>query len=1087
MRISILFLFVGVLSISASVYSQDAKISIQEQDMSVNEVFAAIKKQTNYSFWFDVKEVDVERRVSLDVDNESVKSVLTRTLEDQDVFFALFGNHIIISKEDPYTTMAILQSITVAGTVTDVEGEPLPGVSVLIKGTTQGTATDVNGAFSLQIPNENAILEFSYIGFATQEITVGNRRTINITLNDDALQLDEVVVIGYGVAKRRDVTGSVSSLQAKEIAHANPVQPAQALQGQVSGVSINKRNSRPGSDYTIDIRGVHTFDYSNEPLVVIDGVMGGNLNTLNPSDIEAIDVLKDASATAIYGSRGGNGVIIVTTKKGKFGKPRVSYDGYAGVKTPTHLPNLMNAQQFYRAYEEVWKAERPEGYSPTTWTTTELRNVQQGKTVDWVKEVTAPSFQTSHAISLSGGNENTSNFFSASYLNEPGNLLNTGYVRYNLKASIDSELSKIVKVGITSYYTYSILNLGSNEVLRGAYRVRPTGSVYFDDLLNPTETNDRNIDGYAYWMGIKDTQVQNPILEVKPNAYKDETRVSNLLGNAYIELNPLKGLSFRSSLSASVFTSRKGVFVGADSKNRINQLPSANLENRINGSYTLDNILNYKKSIAKHDVNLTMAQSLFFERLENSMINVEDLPFDSDWHAVQTAAKINSPSSNMSTRALLSYMGRFNYTFNNKYLFTFTGRADRSSVLAPGNQWAFFPSVAIAWRAGDEDFIKNLNVFSDLKIRLSYGEVGNDVVAPYSTQALILRTAYNFGGTAAYGFAPRTLGNSKLEWERSSEYNLGFNMGFLQNRIYADVELYNKTTKSLIQRMKLPPSTGFLTTVDNVGKLRNSGVEISLRTVNVKNRDFNWTTSINFSANRNEILELYGGEITRDIDNRLFVGESIRSLYYYKFDGIWQLNEANEATKYNARPGEVKVVDKNNDGKISSNVDEDDRMVLGNSLPKWLAGMGNTFNYKNWDLSIFAYARIGVMFRNALLQGTMGELGSNRYNRLNLNYWTETNPTNDYFGVWQANPYREAIQYEYANFVRISNITLGYSLPQSLLSRMHFNNLRCYLQASNPFIFMKNKDHWMDPEFNSGTYQDDVPFATYMFGISMSF
>jgi len=973
----------------------------------------------------------------------------------------------------------------ITGIVVDKDGEPMPGVNVVVTGTNLGAITGTDGKYSIQAPPGAQSLTFTFVGMQPQEIPVGVSAQINVTMVESAFGLDEVVVIGYGTARRRDVTGAVGSVKSENIVKINPVQTASALQGQISGVNVNKINSRPGSNYNIDIRGVHSISFSSEPLVVIDGVMGGKLNTLNPSDIETIDILKDASATAIYGSRGANGVIIITTKKGATGKTKVTYEGYAGVKVPTHLPDMMTAQEFYHAYNDVVKAENP-GANPV-WTATELANVQAGRSVDWVDQVTDPSLQTSHVIALSGGNENTTHYFSTGYLNERGNLLNTGYERYNLKGTIDSRLNKVVKAGFTTYYTYSILNLGSNETLRGAYRVRPTGSIYYKDLVNPSETNDKDVNGYAFWMGIKDTQIQNPILEVAAENFQDETRVSSFLGNGYIELTPLKGLSFKSSLSASVYGSRRGEFRGKDSKARLNKLPIALTTNDVNSSYTWDNILNYKVVSGMHDLNITAAQSALRERFETSGIQVENLPYNSGWYAINTAALINGVSSNLIERSILSFMGRVNYIFNERYLLTVTGRYDGSSVLAEGNKWAFFPSVALAWRAGDETFIKNLNVFSDLKIRLSYGEVGNDVVSPYSTQAYLRKTAYDFNGTAAYGYAPNNIGNADLKWENSSEINFGLNMGFLKNRIAVDFEYYDKKTKDLIQNVALPSSLGFSAVTANVGKLLNRGVEITLNTVNVEKGNFRWSTSINFSTNHNEILELYGGTVTRDIANKLFVGESLRTNYYYEFDGIWQTDEAEEAAVYGQVPGSVKVVDQNNDDKISSSADIDDRIVLGNELPDWIAGITNTINYRNWDLSFFIYTRQGVQFRNAMLSGTFGELGSNRYNRLNLNYWTTENPTNDYFGVWQSNPYREAIQYKDASFWRLSNVTLGYTLPKNLLERMNIGTIRCYIQANNALILTKENNIWMDPEFNSGTYQDDVPFATWLFGVNVSF
>ncbi|HAZ02144.1 MAG: SusC/RagA family TonB-linked outer membrane protein [Bacteroidetes bacterium GWF2_42_66] len=1084
MKLTTFFFFVSTFALIASgTYSQNKTITINQENALIKDVLKEIEDQSGYFFIYNNEYVDVYRKINIKAHNQTINVLLDQIFQGQNVSYSIDQRRIILSpSENGWQTQ---QQKTVTGKVTDSSGASLPGVSVVVKGTTNGTITDTDGKYNLTNIPADAMLVFSFVGMKMQEVSVTGKTIINVKMEEETIGIDEIVAIGYGSAKRKDVTGAVGSVKSAEIIRSNPVQPAKALQGHVAGVNVNKVNSRPGSDYTIDIRGVHSISYSSEPLVVIDGVMGGKLNTLNPSDIETIDILKDASATAIYGSRGANGVIIVSTKKGKQGHSKITYDGYIGVKMPTNLPDLMTAQDFYHAYNDVVKAENPS--ANPVWTATELANVQAGKSVDWVDQVTDPSTQTSHVVSLSGGNEATTYYFSTGYLNEKGNLLNTGYERYNLKGSIDGKISEKIKAGFTSYYTYSVLNLGSNETLRGAYRVRPTGSIYYNELVNPAETNDKDVKGYAFWMGIKDTQIQNPILEVAAENYQDETRVSNFLGNGYLEITPMKGLSFKSSLSASMFASRRGEFRGADSKSRLNKLPIASVSSSFNSSYTWDNILTYKKLFGLHDLNITMAQSAMQERLETTGSAVENLPYNSGWYALNTAALITGVSSSLVERSILSFMGRVNYIFNEKYLLTLTGRYDGSSVLAEGNKWAFFPSAALAWRAGEEPFVKDLNLFSDLKVRLSYGEVGNDVVSPYSTQAYLKKTAYDFNGVAAYGYTPNNIGNADLKWENSAEINFGVNMGFLKNKIMVDLEYYNKKTNDLIQNVALPTSLGFGSVTANVGKLVNRGLEITLNTVNIKNENFSWTTNVNFSTNHNEILELYGGTVTRDIANRLFVGESLKANYYYKFDGIWQTDEATEATKYGQIPGSVKVVDQINDGKISSAANADDRVVLGDELPDWIAGITNTLTYKNWDLSFFIYTRQGVQFKNAMLAGSFGELGSNRYNKLNLNYWTATNPTNDYFGVWQANPYREAIQYKDASFWRISNITLGYNLPKTFIDRLHIGSVRCYLQASNPFVFTKENNIWMDPEFNSGVYTDDVPYATYLFGVNLSF
>jgi TonB-linked SusC/RagA family outer membrane protein len=971
----------------------------------------------------------------------------------------------------------------VTGVVMSESGERLPGVNVVIKGTQRGTATDENGSFRLEVADDNSVLIFSFIGYVKQEVLVGTRTTLNVSLKADDMALNEVVVVGYGEIKKTDLTGAVASVQTKDIVRANPVVAARAIQGQVAGATVTKSSNKPGAGYSITIRGENTINNSTEPLVVIDGLMGGDINNLNPNDIQSMDVLKDASSTAIYGARGANGVIIITTKKGLSGKPRVSYDSYVGIKTPAHIPRLMNTEEFYKV---TFTDRVLEGATGATFTAAETANINAGKTTDWVDLVTAPGIQMSHNISVSGGSEKTTYRFSGGFLNEDGNVLYTGFKRYNLNAGLDSKLGERFKVGFTTYLTYSDQNVGSGESLRNAYRARPTGTVYYSDLANPSENGDLNIDGYAFWMGINDKQVGNPLLDIDPKTSKLQTTTMNAMANAYGEVTILKGLTFRSSLSASYTSQRLGDFRGQWSKSQIGAKPRAQYDNRTIGNYTIDNILNYNIDLGKHKITATALQSAFYQRNEAYSIAVRDLPYASDWYALNTAATISGINSSLVERSILSYMGRINYSFNDKYLLTLTGRSDGASQLAEGNKWAFFPSVAFAWRLGDEQFINNLNVFSNLKLRLSYGQVGNSTVNPYSTQAGLLNTGYDFDGTAAYGFAPLNLANKDLRWERSKELNLGIDFGFFKNRIAASLEIYNRKTDDLILNQKLPTTTGFTQVIANVGKIENKGVELTLNTVNISKQNFNWNTTFAFTRNQNKLLELYGDGQTVDKGNNLFVGYPIRANFDFQFDGIWQTADKDLATKYKQVPGSVRVVDQNNDGQISSTNAIDDRVYLGTQLPNWILGITNRFKYKNVDFSFFTYYRNGVQYRNNTLAGTFGEIGSTRYNKLaGLDYWRSDNPSNTFFGTVAANPYRNAIFYQDASFLRISDITLGYTLGNRALNKVKMSNARLYLQVLNPFVFSKFTG--FDPEFNSAIFQDDVPSATYSFGVNISF
>lgn len=501
-------------------------------------------------------------------------------------------------------------------------------------------------------------------------------------------------------------------------------------------------------------------------------------------------------------------------------------------------------------------------------------------------------------------------------------------------------------------------------------------------------------------------------------------------------------------------------------------------------NYTWDNTITYKLSTQNHGLTITGLASIFEQRNQTTNTAAQDLPYNSLWYHLGDGT-VTDWSTNLVEGALISYMGRINYSFMDKYLITLTGRTDGASQLSEGNKWQFFPSVAVAWRLGDEEFIKNTNLFSDLKLRASYGEVGNaSNIPPYSTQSTITQSQYEFGGSPAYGYFINNLANKDLVWERSKELNIGLNIGLLENRISAEIEVYNRTTVDLILGDKLPNSTGYTDVVANVGEIQNRGVELMLNTVNFDKNDFRWTTMISFTKNNNEVTKLAGG-VTEDIGNNRFVGYPVNALYFYEKDGIWQLDEADEAEGYGYLPGQGKFVDQNNDGKIT---DADDRVIVGDESPNFLLGMRNQVNFKNFDFSFFIYTRQGVQWRSSYLTGTFGDTGNNRYNHdASLDYWTTTNPSNTYWGFNGAGPAssKNSFSVVKADFVRISDITLGYTIPRATLDRMGFSNFRIYAQANNPFVFTKTPG--FNPEYNGNVYTDGVSFATYLLGLNVSF
>ncbi len=983
------------------------------------------------------------------------------------------------------TSLSIVQaqSRQFTGRVVNNEnGTALSGASITVKGSDKGAVSDADGKFTISIPSQkNTILVISSVGYASQEVAVSDQsNNLVLKMVPDVKALEDVVVVGYGERKKRDVTGALSSVQSKDIVRANPVQAAKAIQGQVAGATVTKSSNRPGAPFAITIRGENTINNSTAPLIVIDGLIGGDLNTLNPNDIQSMDVLKDASSTAIYGARGANGVVIVTTKKGVSGKPRVAYDAYVGKKYLAHVPDMMTSAQYYKlTYTDRLAA----GLTATTFTAAEQANIDANITTDWTKLITENALQHSHNISVSGGSDKTTYRFSAGLLNENGNVLYTYFKRYNINAGLESKLGEHVKVGFTSYVSYSDQNWGDQESLRGSFRARPTGTPYYADIANPSQNGDINVNGYAVWMGINDKQVPNPLLDILPENSKLQTTSINTVANAYVEISLLKGLSFRSSLSGSYNTNQVGDWRGMWSKTSIGAKPRTQLDNRKMGNYTIDNIITYKKEFGKHKIDFTGLQEAFYQRDELASVAVNNLPYNSYWYALNTGT-ITAQTSSLIERSVSSYMGRINYSFDDKYLVTLTGREDGASQLAEGHKWAFFPSVALGWRVGDEKFMQKQNVVSNLKLRASYGQVGNAVVAPYSTQANLLNTAYDFDNVSASGFAPANLANKNLKWERSKELNIGLDFSLLKNRINASVEYYDRKTVDLILSQKIPTASGFNQVVANVGSIQNKGIELTVNTVNIAKTDFRWTSTITFTKNNNKLLELYGDGQTEDKVNKLFVGKPIRGNFDYQFAGIWQAADSLQAKSYGQVPGSVKVVDQNNDGKISAATGIDDRKYLGTQLPNWLMGVTNKFNYKNFDLSFFLYYRNGTQYANSTLAGTFGELG-NRYNSLaSLNYWTKDNPSNTYFSPFVTNTYRSAITFQNASFLRVSDITFGYTLPQNLRDKWKLANARFYLQVSNPFIFSKYTG--FDPEFNSAIYQDDVPSMLVTFGLNVS-
>lgn len=966
----------------------------------------------------------------------------------------------------------------ITGQVKDEMGEPVIGVNLLIKGNGTGTITDVDGKFSL-IANEKDVLQVTAIGYVKQEIIIGSQRNLIIVLKEDAQTLDEVVVVGYGTMKKRDLTGSVKSFDNTVLKSTGQNSTLGALRGQSAGVSVTPSNGKLGSGYKIEIRGMNSINKASDPLCVVDGVVGGDINAINPADIEKIDVLKDVSATAIYGSRGANGVIIVTTKSGQSGRTTVTYDGSVGFTTPTNLPEMFNGPEYIEYAKEAIRG----GSNHNPFTGFEKENADNGNFTDWLDYTLQNGFQTSHTIGLTGGSEKSKHVASVGYVKQTGNIPGEQLTRLNLKVGVDGQIGKFT-LGASAYGRYSDIDDGSKEALRSAFRLRP--------IAQPTDANGNK---QFFVQDYRPDRFTNPLFDAENE--NTNIRQFNIFSNFFLDYKILDGFTIRSSFSPYYYSERTGYSADTFTKtNKGANLPKASLTNRNGYSYTWDNTVNYTRLFKEdHRINAMVGTSTYEAVNEYSFIDVKDLPFNSKWHNIGSAGTEVTRDSWENREALVSFMGRINYSYKDKYLFTATGRYDGSSKLAKGNKWGFFPSAAIAWRITGEDFMKDIKNIDDLKLRISYGESGNNVVNPYSTILGTTNTQYDFGGVNANGQYVNRIKNDNLGWEKSKEFNIGLDFSFFNGRISGAVDLYKKDNVDIILAQRIPQTNGFQEVgAVNVGSTRNTGLEIGLNTVNIKTQNFSWITSLTFATNKNEVVEIFGDN--KDYpDQNLFIGKPVLVHYDYAWDGIWQLGQESEAAKYGRLPGAVREVDQDGDGLITP---EKDRVILGNPFPDWTGSMTNTFTYKDFDFSVFVYTRQGEMkyskFHRELQNEYIGEI-----NQLKVNYWTPENPSNEFYRPGFNGGNTGLLLYKDCSFVRVGNITLGYNLPSKFLNILGISKLRAYVTAINPFIFTNYTG--LDPEFGTNavnrnnnaeadataTYNSGVSVSSYLFGLSITF
>lgn len=1139
MKLCILILLISVASVTAnSSYSQSTKLTLNLKDIAVRDVFDQIERSSEFIFVYYDDIVDLNRKVNIDVEDATVDKILEKVFESSDNTFVIFDRQIVIASKktnavldnsDPGNTISPQpQEKEIRGQVTDSKGVPLPGVTVLLKGTTIGITTGNDGRYILKVPNDAKTLVFSFVGMASKEIEIGSQSSINTSLTEDIIGIDEVVVVGYGTMKKSDVTGSLTSISEQTIKE-RPVQNLlQALQGKAAGIDITS-NIKPGELPSIIIRGTRSISASNSPLYVVDGIplAVGNMNDINPNDIASVEILKDASATAIYGSRGANGVILITSKKGNKGKVTVNYNNSFSFDTYKSLTEWMDGSEYIerwrlalmngnsygtekftnyntpvvlgypdptidiskfnlaadpvakesvlRAYEWVdniiggtvkkrpttaeeqalgWPAEVP------------IYNPENIRSYDWRKDALRVGLTQNHQVSLSSGNDISRLYLSFANLAQNGVQKDQDYTRYTVNMNGDITPNKWLTIGSSVNASLSIQNYG----IQGP-NTSNTGSKDLYSRANDQFPYALPKDADGNWIKNPggNLSLWNPLIDIDQSI--TERRTATIFSNTFAELKFTPWLKYRLNFGTQYRQYRNGTWTGPNATSHLTNKPNtAGYSTDQSLAWVAENLLFFEKSFADiHTVGLTLLQSAQKYRRESVGVSASSMIYDiCKWYDVSSNlnGKPDGYSTGFTQNSLMSYMARLNYSLMNKYLLTASGRWDGASVLAPGHKWDFFPSFALAWKMQEENFLKPLEWINELKLRLGYGVTGNSSVDPYSTSGPLSKNPYVFGSVAAIGYLPQVVANPLLHWEKTGQMNLGLDFSFINNRLSGNIELYRSNTSELLLPKTLPAVSGYVSKTENVGKTRNQGIEITLSTVNIQSKNFRWVTEINFSSNKEEIIELLQGKVDM-LANRWFIGHPIQVYYNYENDGIWQNTPEDlaEMAKFNANghkfyPGTIKVVDQktvDTDGDGIKDAGDykitgDDMVILGTNRPKWSGGITNSLRYKNLELSFFVYARVGQMYFGGYPNSYGGVYPNGRVEN---DVWSWDNPN----GRWpmpnlgSVENTTQAMNYNNGSFVTVRNISLSYTIPDKWLVKMPVSSFQLTCQVLNPFIF----------------------------------
>lgn len=1080
-----------------------AQISLSMQNKSTREVIREIEKVSDYRFFYNDNLSGLNTKISVSAQGENIRNVLEQIKSQAQITYIIKENNQIVLFAPGYVSSSTQQNTRkITGIIKDQSGEPVIGANIVEKGTTNGTITDIDGEYSLEV-GSNSILVVSYIGYITQEIPVGKNNTLDVLLREDTETLDEVIVIGYGTTKRKDFTGSVSSvkLENSPIALSPNLNALESLKGNVSGLDIGATNSA-GGEPSMQMRGQKSISGSNDPLIVVDGVIFmGSINDINPNDIASYDVLKDATSAAAYGSRSANGVIIITTKRGKTGKPVVTFNATGSMQTWQNKPELMKGEQWL---ESVMARNNS---SDLSWLKPqELANMEAGREINWLDASTRTGWVQDYQVAVSGAGEKMNYYLSAAYSDNQGVVIGDDYNRITALAKINTDITSWLQIGVDAAFTKSDYSgVGAN--IGEATQTSPYGVMYRNE-------SEKLLEKYPY------TQSSVNALWNTDKSVRDNKDIrNNFRANAYavVKLPWVEGLSYRFNYAGNLSKNQSGDFYyegyfvkeGAyDDETRYSPatlqslLASANgkINNNTTDSWVIDNILNYKNTFGKHSIDLTAVATR--DRKKYEMIETTGSNFAANGNTTlginglhkATVQKVNMDNNQ---RSNIGYLGRASYSYDDRYFFTGSYRRDGASVFGVNQKWGDFFAFGGAWRLSSEKFMSSISYLDDLKLKLSWGKNGNQGLDPYGTLSTINNGAsggvrYEFGGSdIIYGLNQKALGNANLGWETTESWNTGFESAWLGSRLFVDLDLYfSKTTDQIFTR-DIPVMTGFKNMKSSMGQVNNRGVELTIRSVNIDTQDWYWTTNLTFWLNRNKLIHLYGedldgdGREDDDISNSRFIGKPLGAIYGYLQDGIVQETDVEYMKANGATPGIPKYKDMDNDGVITSA----DRIILGYSTPNFKLNMSNTITYKNWDLYFMLTGTFGGGgYYQKSNKGAYLTNGSGRFNTngIYIPWWTPENKSNEYPAATFNDDGGRFLGLQNRAFVRLQDVTLSYTFREPWVQKVNIQNLKVFFTTKNLFTITK----WQggDPEVGVTVSENTYPVLTsFSLGANISF